>query len=123
MKRTNLDTWIETTEGITALTRIMPPCKCGGITKRLDTVSRREGELSIEDLDSQLFRIPGLADYRASCDGRLIIEARTLSEGLQMQILGAAKALYPDLPMEVHTSSCLHSDRPMYLGKRHIVQR
>lgn len=104
-------------------TRILPPCKCGGITKRLDTVSRREGELSIEELDSQLFRISGLADYRASFDGRLIIEARTLWEGLQMHILGAAKALYPDLQMEVHVSSCLHSDRPMYLGKRHIVQR
>ena len=103
-------------------TRILPPCKCGGITKRLDTVSRREGELSIEELDSQLFQIPGLADYRASFDGRLIIEARTLCEGLQLRILGAAKALYPDLQMEVHTSSCLHSDRPMYLGKRHIVR-
>ena len=104
-------------------TRILPPCKCGGITKRLDSVSRREGELSIEELDSQLFRIPGLADYWASFDGRLIIEARTLSEGLQMQIMGAAKSLYPDLQMEVHTSTCLRSDRPMYLGKRHIVQR
>ena len=103
-------------------TRILPPCKCGGVTKRLDTVSRREGELSIEELDSQLFRIPGLADYRASFDGRLIIEARTLSEGLQMQILGTAKTVYPDLQIEVHTSSCLHSDRPMYLGKRHIVK-
>ena len=103
-------------------TRILPQCKCGGITKRLDTVSRREGELSIEELDSRLFRIPGLADYRVSFDGWLIIEARTLCEGLQMQILGAAKGLYPDLQMEVHTSSCLHSDRPMYLGKRHIVK-
>ena len=104
------------------VTRILPPCKCGGITKRLDTVSRREGELSIEELDSQLFRIPGLADYRASFNGRLIIEARILSEGLQMPILDTAKALYPALQMEVHTSSCLRSDRPMYLGKRHIVQ-
>ena len=103
-------------------TRILPPCKCGGITKRLDTVSRREGKLSIEELDSKLFRILGLADYRASFDGRLIIEARTLSEGLQMHVLGAAKVLYPDLQMEVNTSSCLYSDRPMYLGKRHIVQ-
>jgi phenylacetate-coenzyme A ligase PaaK-like adenylate-forming protein len=103
-------------------TRILPPCPCGGITKRLDTVSRREGALSMEELDSHLFRIPGLADYRASFDGQLIIEARTLCEGLQMQILGGAKTVYPDLQMEVHTSSCLHSDRPMYLGKRHVVQ-
>ena len=103
-------------------TRILPPCKCGGVTKRLDTVSRREGELSIEELDSQLFRIPDLADYRASFDERLIIEARTLCEGVQMQIFSAAKTVYPDLLMGVHTSSCLHSERPMYLGKRHIVQ-
>ena len=45
-------------------TRILPPCKCGGVTKRLDTVSRREGELSMEELDSRLFRIPELVDYR-----------------------------------------------------------
>ena len=103
-------------------TRILPPCKCGGVTKRLDTVSRREGELSIEELDSQLFRIPGLADYRASFDGRLIIEARTLCEDLRIQIFNVAKVRCPDLQIEVHTSSCLHSDRPMYLGKRHIVK-
>ena len=103
-------------------TRILPPCKCGGVTKRLDTVSRREGELSIEELDSQLFRIPGLADYRASFGGRLIIEARTLCEDLRIQIFDVAKVRYPDLQIEVHTSSCLHSDHPMYLGKRHIVQ-
>ena len=103
-------------------TRILPPCKCGGVTKRLDTVSRREGELSIEELDSQLFRIPGLVDHRASFDGRLIIEARTLCEDLRIQVFNVAKALYPDLQIEVNTSSCLHSDCPMYLGKRHIVK-
>ena len=103
-------------------TRILPPCKCGGVTKRLDTVSRQEGELSMETLDSQLFRIPGLADYRASFDGRLCIEARTLCEGLRMQIFHAAQAVCPDLPIEVQTSRCLRSDRPMYLGKRHVVR-
>ena len=104
------------------ITRILPPCKCGGITKRLDTISRREGKLSIEELDSKLFRIPDLADYRASFDGRLIIEARTLCEDLRIQIFNVAKVRYPDLQIEVHTSSCLHSERPMYLGKRHIVK-
>ena len=103
-------------------TRILPPCPCGGITKRLDTVSRREGELSMEELDSRLFRIPELVDYRASFDGRLIIEARTLCVDLQMQIFDVAKALYTDLQIEVYTSSCQRSDRPMYLGKRHIVK-
>ena len=104
-------------------TRILPPCPCGGVTKRLDAVSRREGKHSIEGLDSALFRIKELVDYRAAFDGQLILEARTLCEGLETQILGTAKAMYPDLPIEVDTSLCRHSDRPMYLGKRHVVQR
>lgn len=103
-------------------TRILPKCPCGGVTKRLDTVSRREGEISIEDLDSTLFGIAGLVDYRASFDGKLTIEARTLGESMEAQILYAAKALYPDLPIEVNSSLCLHSDRPMYLGKRHVAK-
>jgi hypothetical protein len=103
-------------------TRILPPCKCGGVTKRLDTVSRREGDISMEELDSHLFRIPGLADHRASFDGRLIIKARTLCGGLKMQIFSAAKTVCPDLQMVVHTSLSSYSDRPMYLGKRHIVR-
>lgn len=104
-------------------TRILPPCPCGGVTKRLDTVSRREGELSIEELDSALFGIAGLVDYRVAFDGQLTIEARTLGEAMETQILGTAKAMYPDLPIEVDTSLCRHSDRLMYLGKRHVVQR
>lgn len=103
-------------------TRILPPCPCGGITRRIDTVSRREGNISIEALDSGLFRIPELVDYRASFDGQLNIEARTLCKGQETQIYNAAKALYPDLQIEVLTSLCRHSDRPMYLGKRCIVQ-
>ena len=103
-------------------TRILPPCPCGGVTKRLDTVSRREGNLSIEDLDSALFSLPGLVDYRASFDGTLCIEARTLWEGLEEELCSRAKLLYGDLEVVVHTSLCRPSDRPMYLGKRHTVQ-
>lgn len=104
-------------------TRILPPCKCGGVTKRLDRVSRREGSLSIEDLDSSLFRIKGLVDYRASFDAGLVIDGRVLHSGLETQILAAAKALCPDAPVEVGLSLSGHGDRPMYLGKRHILRR
>ena len=103
-------------------TRLLPPCKCGGVTRRLDMVSRREGSVSIEELDSKLFRIPELVDYRASFDGKLTIEARTLCKGFEIRIYSIAKALCPDLPIEVHASLCRHSDRPMYLGKRHLVR-
>ncbi len=103
-------------------TRILPQCPCGGVTRRIDTVSRREGSISIEELDSALFRIPELVDYRASFDGQLTIEARTLCRGLKTQIYNIVKTLYCDLQVEVNTSLCQHSDRPMYLGKRHIVR-
>ena len=103
-------------------TRILPQCLCGGVTRRIDTVSRQEGIISIEELDSKLFHIPELLDYRASFDGKLTIEARTLCEGVQRQIYDAAKEIYPDLQINVHSSLCRQSDRPMYLGKRHIVQ-
>lgn len=103
-------------------TRILPDCPCGGVTKRLDTVSRREGMISIENLDSMLFHIPELVDYRASFDGGLHIEARSISTGVETEISDAVKLLYPDLKTEVHTSLCRRSDRPMYMGKRYIVQ-
>ena len=103
-------------------TRILPQCPCGGVTRRIDTVSRQEGIISIEELDSKLFHIPELLDYRASFDGKLTIEARTLCEGVQRQIYDGEKEIYPDLHINVQTSLCRQSDRPMYLGKRHIVQ-
>jgi len=103
-------------------TRLLPQCPCGGVTRRIDTVSRREGSISIEELDSKLFHIPELVDYRTSFDGKLTIEARTLCEGVQRQIYDGAKEIYPDLQINVQTSLCRQSDRPMYLGKRHIVQ-
>ena len=102
-------------------TRILPSCPCGGVTKRLDMVSRREGAISMEDLDSILFRIQGLVDYRASLDGKLTIEARTVCTRLETQIQERARSLYPDLEILVQTSACQLSDCPIYLGKRHIV--
>ena len=99
-------------------TRILPDCPCGGITKRLDRVSRRVGRVSIEALDSALFRIPGLVDCRISFDGQLTIEARTLCSGLEKEIYSAAKLLYPDLQISVRAAPCRRSDQPMYLGKR-----
>lgn len=103
-------------------TRILPKCPCGGVTRRIDMVSRREGSLSMEELDSNLLRIPELVDFRASFNGRLTIEVRSLCNGLESKIYSAAKALYPDLQIEVHASRCQYYDRPIYLGKRHVVQ-
>ena len=103
-------------------TRILPPCSCGGVTKRLDTVSRREGEIAMEDLDSALFHIPELVDYRVVFDEKLTIEARTLCQSTHTQIMRAVSSRYPQWKIAVNSSPCRLSDRPMYLGKRHVVQ-
>ena len=102
-------------------TRILPPCKCGGVTKRLDTVSRREGDISIEELDSTLFHIPELVDYRAALNEKLRIEAygNTLSEE---PILMAMQLLYPQLKVSVCLQNADVEHRPAYLGKRHIIR-
>ena len=102
-------------------TRILPQCICGGVTRRLDTVSRREGEFSIEELDSALFRIPELVDYRASWNGKLSIEAYgNLLSGETIQT--AVKELYPRAKVSVCVLPAGKEKRPLYLGKRHIIR-
>ncbi len=103
-------------------TRILPPCPCGGVTKRLDAVSRREGIITMEALDSVLFPIPGLVDYRASFDGKLYIEARTAEENLESTLQEATQQLYPGLAVMVTTAHSSPSDRPLYPGKRYIAK-
>lgn len=100
-------------------TRILPPCPCGGVTKRLDTVSRPDGSISIEALDSVLFAIPELIDYRVTFDGVLRVEARCLGNAdTDMQIHNLVKAIYPQLEIRVCTEDADKNHCPMYLGKR-----
>lgn len=105
-------------------TRILPPCPCGGVTKRLAMVSRSEGETSMEALDSELFRVSELVDYRASLDTRLYVEAFcTASEGVGKKILDTVKRIYPHLEAVVSVEACSLDYRPAYLGKRHIIRK
>ena len=101
-------------------TRILPPCPCGGVTRRIDMVSRREGAISMEVLDSALFSMPALVDYRASFDGTLRIDARTADGQGADWLRQAAKDCCPGVPVQVRVSLALPSQRPMYLGKRFV---
>ena len=102
-------------------TRILPPCPCGGITKRIDTVSRWEAKLSMEELDSTLFPIPGLVDYRASFDESLHLDCLCLDLEIAQQVRTAAKRKYPGLRVAVTVAAAARSHRPLYLGKRYIA--
>lgn len=100
-------------------TRILPPCACGGVTKRIDTVSRREGNVSIEELDSALFAISGLVDYRAVYDGKLHLHCLCRSR-IADAVADAARQKYPQLE-EVSEEAITQEHRPLYLGKRHVI--
>ena len=101
-------------------TRLLPPCPCGGVTKRIDTVSRRE-EYAIEALDSILFPIPGLVDYRASLAGEILLHCLSL-ESVTEHILATVQQKYPGRKVVISEETADRSHRPLYLGKRHILQ-
>ena len=101
-------------------TRILPPCPCGGVTRRIDTVSRREGTISMEDLDSALFSLEALIDYRASFDGTLHLEAKTLNGSGGKWLEETARKVCPGKAVTVQVLPARPEDVPMYLGKRHV---
>ena len=103
-------------------TRFLPSCPCGGVTRRIDRVSRKTEGPSMEKLDEALFRLPGLVDCQGEFDGVLKISARTLEPGLEGEIERAASACFPTLPAQVSCTFCSMEDGPMYPGKRYMVK-
>lgn len=103
-------------------TRFLPPCPCGGVTRRIGSVSRLEEPVSIEALDSTLFSVPALVDYTARYENGLYICAKTLFPGKENQLYSAARSLYPNLSIHIETTAASRDDRPLYLGKRHILK-
>ncbi len=103
-------------------TRFLPSCPCGGVTRRIDRVSRKTEGPSMEKLDEALFRLSGLVDCQGEFDGVLKISARTLEPGLEGEIERAASACFPTLPAQVSCTLCSMEDGPMYPGKRYMVK-
>ena len=101
-------------------TRFLPPCPCGGVTRRIGPVSRLEEPVAIEALDSALFSAPALVDYTARYENGLYISAKTLVSGQENALYAAVCSLYPELSVHIETTAASCDDRPLYLGKRHI---
>ncbi len=98
--------------------RILPgPCPCGGVTRRLDAVSRLDSD-GMAALDDALFRDPELIDFSAALTGGgLAITAVTRSGRPPRQsapIPGAA-------PVSVSARRPEEGDGPLYSGKRYIL--
>lgn len=102
-------------------TRFLPPCPCGSVTRRIDTVSREPGSISMEALDSALFSLPGVIDYRARLDNRLLLDVRVSESGLEEIIRTKAAACCPGFSIQVQTTLFSYGDTPLYPGKRRIL--
>ena len=101
-------------------TRILPPCKCGGVTKRLGRVSRKEDAISIEKMDSELFGISALVDYRVDYTDKLQIDARLQDLSAKWQITERVQKKYPHFGVRVSAAEARLTDTPMYSGKRYV---
>ena len=102
-------------------TRFLPPCPCGSVTRRIDTVSREPGSISMEALDSALFSLPGVIDYRARLDNRLLLDVRVSESGLEEIIRTKAAACCPGFSIRVQTTLFSYGDTPLYPGQRRIL--
>lgn len=103
-------------------TRILPPCSCAGVTKRIDTVSRREEAFPIEELDSRLFQLSWLVDYRAYYDGILHLDCFCLGQQSVEQVRTSVQKQFPQINAEISMTTVMLEYRPAYLGKRHVIR-
>ena len=103
-------------------TRILPKCPCGGVSRRIDTVSRREGTISMEMLDSALFQLPELVDYRATYGKALSLDIYGKKEIDQDNIHGMVKKLYPRIDVMLSLMPADRKQTPLYPGKRYVIQ-
>ena len=74
----------------------------------------------MEALDSALFSLEALIDYRASFDGTLRLEAKTLNGSGGMWLEETARKVCPGKAVTVQVLPARPEDVPMYLGKRHV---
>ena len=103
-------------------TRILPKCPCGGISRRIDTVSRREGAVSMKVLDSALFQLPELVDYRVTYGDMLSLDIYGKKGIDQDRIHGMVKKLYPKINVMLSLMSADRKQTPLYPGKRYVIQ-
>lgn len=92
-------------------------CPCGGVTKRLDRVSRLErGSVDMEELDSRFFRVPHLVDCCAyESESELHMRVSVTGDVTKAEILDAL-----GMNAEVQIVPCRAEDMPFYPAKRYV---
>lgn len=95
--------------------RLLPEiCPCGSLVRRLEVSGRLEGD-TIGYLDSILFSIPEVVDFRAEGNTLTVLTVRNEEE-----VAAALRKLCRG--MEITVRRILPGDSPCYEGKRKILQ-
>lgn len=76
----------------------------------------------MEALDSALFQLPELVDYRATYDHALSLDVYGKKGISQDSILGTIKNLYPQIDVMLSLMPADRKNTPLYPGKRYVIQ-
>lgn len=104
-------------------TRFLPPCPCGGVTRRIDRVTRMESGPAMAEVDDAVFLLPGVVDCRGTIMGnRLCLDVLRTGTAGGEDLLPALEQRFPDLEIQVTVTPAVRESAPLYPGKRFIHQ-
>lgn len=104
-------------------TRFLPPCPCGGVTRRIDRVTRMESGPAMAEVDDAVFLLPGVVDCRGTIMGnRLCLDVLRAGTAGGEDLLPALEQRFPDLEIQVAVTPAVRESAPLYPGKRFIHQ-
>ena len=104
-------------------TRFLPSCPCGGVTRRIDRVTRMEPGPAMAEVDDTVFPLPGVVDCRGTLLGnRLCLDVLRAGTAGGEDLLPALEQRFPDLEIQVTVTPAVRECAPLYPGKRFIHQ-
>lgn len=104
-------------------TRFLPSCPCGGVTRRIDRVTRMEPGPAMAEVDDTVFPLPGVVDCRGTLLGnRLCLDVLRAGTAGGEDLLPALEQRFPDLEIQVTVTPAVRESAPLYPGKRFIHQ-
>lgn len=104
-------------------TRFLPSCPCGGVTRRIDRVTRMEPGPAMAEVDDTVFPLPGVVDCRGTILGnRLCLDVLRAGTAGGEDLLPALEQRFPDLEIQVTVTPAARECAPLYPGKRFIHQ-
>ena len=102
-------------------TRFLPPCPCGGVTRRLDRVSRMAPAPTMAEVDDVLFPLAGVVDCRGEILGtRFQVEAQITGAVSREILTSALRKRFPQWDIRVEAAAASPEGVPFYPGKRFV---